>query len=214
VRHRPYSVILFDEVEKAHPEVFNVLLQVLDEGQLTDAKGRKINFKNTVIILTSNIGSQFIQKMQTIGFSNNTNEEEYVHTKEKVLESLKDFFRPEFLNRLDEIIVFDILPPIALQEIVKLRVSLVEERLKEKGIKLSVDAKALQYLADKGYDPQYGARPLNRLIQTEILNSVAEMIIGNEVGEGDSIQVSVQNGRLAIQKKNSPKTSRARKVLV
>ncbi len=214
VRHRPYSVILFDEVEKAHPEVFNVLLQVLDEGQLTDAKGRKINFKNTVIILTSNIGSQFIQKMQTIGFSNHSNEEEYVHTKEKVLESLKDFFRPEFLNRLDEVVVFDILPPEALQGIVKLRVSLVEERMKDKGIKLLVDDKALQYLAEKGYDPQYGARPLNRLIQTEILNPIAEMIIGNEIGEGDSVSVTMKNGSLVITKKNSPKTSRARKVLV
>jgi len=212
VRHRPYSVILFDEVEKAHPEVFNVLLQVLDEGQLTDAKGRKINFKNTVIVLTSNIGSQFIQKMQTIGFSNHTNEEEYVHTKEKVLESLKDFFRPEFLNRLDEIVVFDILPPEALQGIVKLRVSLVENRLREKGIKLSVDAKALQYLADKGYDPQYGARPLNRLIQTEILNPIAEMIIRNEVNEGDNIFVGVQNGILSIKKKDKKQGLKSKKV--
>lgn len=214
VRHRPYSVILFDEVEKAHPEVFNVLLQVLDEGQLTDAKGRKINFKNTVIVLTSNIGSQFIQKMQSIGFSNHSNEEEYVNTKEKVLDSLKDFFRPEFLNRLDEIVVFDILPPEALQRIVKLRVFLVENRLKEKGIKLSVDAKALQYLADKGYDPQYGARPLNRLIQTEILNPVAEMIIGNEVSEGDAIHVSIQGGSLSIEKKKFPRSSRVQKINV
>lgn len=214
VRHRPYSVILFDEVEKAHPEVFNVLLQVLDEGQLTDAKGRKINFKNTVIILTSNIGSQFIQKMQTIGFSNHSNEEEYSHTKDRVLESLKDFFRPEFLNRLDEIIVFDILPPQALQGIVKLRIALVEERLKEKGIKLAVDAKALQYLAERGYDPQYGARPLNRLIQTEILNPIAEMIIGNSAGEGDAIQVSVEAGSLSIKKKNGTRGARASKVLV
>ncbi len=213
VRHRPYSVILFDEVEKAHPEVFNVLLQVLDEGQLTDAKGRKINFKNTVIILTSNIGSQFIQKMQTIGFSNQTNEEEYSGTKEKVMEALKNHFRPEFLNRLDEILVFDILPPKVLADIVKIRVALVEERLGEKGIKLSVDAKALQYLADRGYDPSYGARPLNRLIQTEILNPVAEMIIGNEVKEGDTILVSVANNALVIKKKNSPKTSRTQKVI-
>ncbi len=213
VRHRPYSVILFDEVEKAHPEVFNVLLQVLDEGQLSDAKGRKINFKNTVIILTSNIGSQFIQKMQTIGFANQTNEEEYEGTKGKVLESLKDFFRPEFLNRLDEIVVFDILPPESLQGIVKLRISLVEERLKEKGIKLSLDAKALQYLAEKAYDPQYGARPLNRLIQTEILNPIAEMIIANQTGEGDTILVSTQNGSLVIKKKNSSRAKPLSKVL-
>jgi len=214
VRHRPYSVILFDEVEKAHPEVFNVLLQVLDEGQLTDAKGRKINFKNTVIVLTSNIGSQFIQKMQTIGFSNKTNEEEYEGIKGKVLESLKQFFRPEFLNRLDETIVFDVLSPKALAEIVKLRVSLVAERLNEKGIKLSVNAKALQYLAEKGYDPAYGARPLNRLIQTDILNLVATMIISNEVAEGDTIEVSTSSEGLVIKKKNSPSQLKVSKVKV
>lgn len=215
VRHRPYSVILFDEVEKAHPEVFNVLLQVLDEGQLSDAKGRKINFKNTVIILTSNIGSQFIQKMETIGFSNDSNEQEYEKTKEKVLESLKQFFRPEFLNRLDETIVFDVLSPDALAEIVKLRVSLVAERLLEKGIKLSVDAKALKYLAEKGYDPQYGARPLNRLIQTEILNPVANMIIANSVDEGDMILVATDTtGGLTIKKKESKSKKSKNGILV
>jgi len=212
VRHRPYSVILFDEVEKAHPEVFNVLLQVLDEGQLTDAKGRKINFKNTVIILTSNIGSQFIQKMETIGFSNSSNEEEYSKTKDKVLESLKKFFKPEFLNRLDEVVVFDVLSPEALADIVTLRVSLVSDRLQEKGVKLVLNKKAMQYLAEKGYDPAYGARPLNRLIQTEILNPIANMLIAQDVGDGDTINVSVSENGLVIRKK--PKRTRNEKTTI
>lgn len=206
VRHRPYSVILFDEIEKAHPEVFNVLLQVLDEGQLTDAKGRKINFKNAVIILTSNIGSQFIQKMETIGFSNQSNEQEYEGVKEKVLGSLKKAFRPEFLNRLDEILVFDVLSPEALADIVNIRVALVAKRLKDKGIKLSLNAAAMKYLAEKGYDPQYGARPLNRLIQNDILNPIASMIIGGDVADGDAIDVTVAEKNLVIKKKGKAKT--------
>lgn len=212
VRHRPYSVILFDEVEKAHPEVFNVLLQVLDEGQLTDAKGRKINFKNTVIILTSNIGSQFIQKMETIGFSNASNEDEYAKTKDKVLESLKKFFKPEFLNRLDETIVFDVLSPEALASIVTLRISLVSARLQDKGIKLSLNKKAMQYLAEKGYDPTYGARPLNRLIQTEILNPIANMLIAQDVVDGDTINVSVSENGLVIKKKPKQASKKAQKI--
>lgn len=209
VRHRPYSVILFDEVEKAHPEVFNVLLQVLDEGQLSDAKGRKINFKNTIIILTSNIGSQYIQKMETIGFSNDSNETEYGHAKDKVLKSLKDFFRPEFLNRLDEIVVFDVLSPEALADIVKIRVALVAERLIDKGISLTFDPKALAYMAKKGYDPAYGARPLNRLIQTEVLNPIATMLIKQEVVEGDVIVVSTNKANTEIVVEKKQKKTRA-----
>lgn len=214
VRHRPYSVILFDEVEKAHPEVFNVLLQVLDEGQLTDAKGRKINFKNTIIILTSNIGSQFIQKMETIGFSNDSNETEYIHAKDKVLKSLKDFFRPEFLNRLDETVVFDVLSPLALVDIVNIRVGLVAERLLEKGIVLTFDKKSLAYLAKKGYDPAYGARPLNRLIQTEVLNPIATMLIKQEVVEGDAITVSTNKTETEIVVEKKQKKTRATRVKV
>ena len=147
VRHRPYSVILFDEIEKAHPEVFNVLLQVLDEGRLTDAKGRVVNFKNTIIILTSNIGSQFIEKMETLGFTNNSKIDEYSQTKDKVLESLKDYFRPEFLNRLDDIIVFDILSLEAISHIVDLKIKVVLERLIAKEIGFEISNDALTYLA-------------------------------------------------------------------
>jgi ATP-dependent Clp protease ATP-binding subunit ClpB len=201
VRHRPYAVILFDEIEKAHPEVFNMLLQVIDEGRLTDGKGRVVNFKNTIIILTSNIGSQFVEKMESIGFSNNSNKQDYSNIKEKVLEALKDSFRPEFLNRLDEIIVFDILSEEAVKEIVNLRIKVVLDRLSAKGINFEIADEALAYLAKEGYDPHYGARPLNRLIQNKILNPVASYIISNGVKKGDSVFVSVKNKELFIERK-------------
>jgi ATP-dependent Clp protease ATP-binding subunit ClpB len=201
VRHRPYAVILFDEIEKAHPEIFNVLLQVIDEGRLTDGKGRVVNFKNAIIILTSNIGSQFVEKMESIGFSNKSTKEDYSNMKEKVMESLKDNFRPEFLNRLDEIIVFDVLSPEALKNIVGLRIKVVANRLESKGIKFEISEEALSYLAKTGYDPHYGARPLNRLIQNKILNPVASYIIGNGVKKGDTVIVSVKKDELLIETK-------------
>ncbi|MBP6060556.1 MAG: AAA family ATPase [Candidatus Pacebacteria bacterium] len=200
VRHRPYAVVLFDEIEKAHPEVFNMLLQVIDEGRLTDGKGRVVNFKNTIIILTSNIGSQFVEKMESIGFSNNSKKDDYSNMKDKVMESLKDNFRPEFLNRLDEVIVFDILSPEAIKEIVKLRIQVVKDRLTVKGINLDINEEALGYLATEGYNPHYGARPLNRLIQNKILNPVASYIISNGIKKGDTILVSVKNKELIIEK--------------
>jgi len=204
VRHRPYAVVLFDEIEKAHPEVFNLLLQVIDEGRLTDGKGRVVNFKNTIIVLTSNIGSQFVQKMESIGFSNNGSKEDYSNMKEKVMEALKDSFRPEFLNRIDEIIVFDVLTEEALKKIVNLRIKVVMERLQSKGINLEITDEALSYLARVGYDPHYGARPLNRLIQNKILNPAASHIISNGVKKGDTVYVSVKNGELFIETKRGP----------
>jgi len=208
VRHRPYAVILFDEIEKAHPEVFNMLLSVIDEGRLTDGKGRVVNFKNTIIILTSNIGSQFVEKMESIGFSNNSKMADYKNMKEKVLEALKDNFRPEFLNRLDEIVVFDVLSEPAIAEIVKLRIKVVEDRLSGKGINFEITKEALSYLAKEGYNPHYGARPLNRLIQNKILNPVASYIISNGVSRGDTVSVSVKGNELIIEtKKNKVKSS-------
>jgi ATP-dependent Clp protease ATP-binding subunit ClpB len=215
VRHRPYSVVLFDEIEKAHPEVFNVLLQVLDEGRLTDAKGRVVNFKNTVIILTSNVGAEHIQKMESIGFNDHSTEDEYEKTKDKVLESLKKHFRPEFLNRLDEIVVFDILGKEAIKEIVQLRTEVVRKRLAGKGITLSVSDKAYAYLAEEGYDPQYGARPLNRLIQTKILSPIAEKIISGDAEEGTKIEVDEIKGELAIKVQGKRKrVTRKKKVAI
>ncbi|MCE9585049.1 AAA family ATPase [Candidatus Nomurabacteria bacterium] len=201
VRHRPYSVVLFDEIEKAHPEVFNMLLQVLDDGRLTDAKGRVVNFKNTIIIMTSNIGSQFVEKMESIGFSNNTDKENYSNMKEKVNGALKEHFRPEFLNRLDEIIIFDILSEESIKDIVNLRIKVVEDRLATKVIALEISNEALSYLAKEGYNPHYGARPLNRLIQNKILNPVASYIISKDVKKGDKILVTVKAGELLIEAK-------------
>ncbi len=201
IRHRPFSVVLFDEVEKAHPEIFNMLLQVIDEGRLTDGKGRVVNFKNAIIILTSNIGSQFIEKMESIGFSNNSDKQDYSNMKEKVMEAMKDHFRPEFINRLDEIIVFDILSEEAIKEIVDLRMKVVKDRLLAKNIDFKISDEALSYLAKAGYDPHYGARPLNRLIQNKILNPVANFIISNDVKKGDTVFVSVKNNELLIETK-------------
>ncbi len=207
VRHRPYSVVLFDEIEKAHPEVFNVLLQVLDDGQLTDSKGRKVNFKNSIIIMTSNLGSQYIQKMETIGFHNQSEAEEYTQMKGRVMDSLKDHFRPEFLNRIDEMVVFDILSQDSIKAIVSLRVAKVIDRLKDKGILVKLTDDALSYLAKEGYNPHYGARPLNRLIQTKILNPVATGIIARQISEGDSVTVSFQNGDIRVDTQKGKKRS-------
>jgi ATP-dependent Clp protease ATP-binding subunit ClpB len=201
VRHRPYSVVLFDEVEKAHPDVFNLMLQLLDDGRLTDGKGRVVNFKNTIIIMTSNIGSTHIQKMQSIGFSNNSVIDDYAQTKERVLESLKDFFRPEFLNRLDEVIVFDTLSPEIIKDIVQIRIEAVFRRMHSKHIALDIKPAVYAYLADKGYDPQFGARPLNRLIQNTILNKIANTIIAGEVKAGDTIAIDFKNDALMYEVK-------------
>ena len=192
VRHRPYSVILFDEIEKAHPEVFNVLLQVLDNGRLTDAKGRVVNFKNCVIVMTSNIGSEHIDKMSGLGFGSGlskTEGERYEQVKEKVMGSLKEFFRPEFLNRLDEIVLFNILSTEAIKEIVRMQIDIVAKRLEEKHIALTFTDASIEHLAKEGYNPQYGARPLKRLIQTKILTPVANMMVARGVLEGGSVSV-------------------------
>jgi ATP-dependent Clp protease ATP-binding subunit ClpB len=202
VRHRPYAVILFDEIEKAHPEVFNVLLQVLDNGRLTDSKGRVVNFRNTVIIMTSNIGAQHIDRMEKLGFSHtsgNRDKENYIEAKNKILSSLKDYFRPEFLNRVDDTIIFDILSPEAIKDIVKIQVDQVVKRLAEKSIDLVLLPTVYEYLAKEGYNPQFGARPLKRLIQTKILTPVANLLIGQEVSKGSVIEVGVR------QKENTKK---------
>lgn len=212
VRHRPYSVLLFDEIEKAHPEVFNILLQVLDNGHLTDSKGRVVNFKNTVIILTSNIGSEYIDKMQAIGFGSHTSDKtDYIDAKERVMGSLKDFFRPEFLNRLDEIIIFDILSPEVIQEIVNIQIGIIKKRLADKEITLDVKPEVLAYLAEKGYDPHYGARPLKRLIQNKILTPVASFMIAQGMLKGGRVAVTMEKGEIAIRvEKRSTLKSRVR----
>ena len=213
VRHRPYSVILLDEIEKAHPEVFNILLQVLDSGHLTDAKGRKVNFKNTVIIMTSNIGAEHIDRMSKFGFSNLSDEKtQYAQAKDKVLESLKNFFRPEFLNRLDEIIIFDILSPETIRSIVGMQVKMVEARLLSKEITLAVTDEVLDYIAKEGYDPRFGARPLKRVIQSKILTPVASMMVGEGMLRGGSVSITMKKGELVFDiKKRGMKTPRKEK---
>jgi ATP-dependent Clp protease ATP-binding subunit ClpB len=215
IRHRPYSVVLFDEIEKAHPEVFNILLQVLDNGRLTDAKGRVVNFKNTVIILTSNIGAQFIDRMEHIGFSSSRDDQgkQYLFAKEKVMQSLKDYFRPEFLNRLDDIIVFDILKPDVIRKIVDIQIEEVRKRLAEKDITLTLSEAALSYLAKEGYNPQYGARPLRRIIQTKILNHVAHLMISKGLLSGGAIMVDVKNDEFVFEVKKGKEERRRSEVV-
>lgn len=199
VRRRPYSVILFDEIEKAHPQVFNIMLQILDDGRLTDAKGRHVNFKNTVIIMTSNVGSDIIYK-SGLGFKEEK-EEGVISEKEmreKVLASLRESFKPEFLNRLDEIIIFHPITQEMLRRIVDLQMNLVQKRLDEKNIKLVLTEEAKKYLAAKGYEPAYGARPLKRVIQNEILDELSLRIIEGKIKEGEKVKVDVKKNKIVF----------------
>ncbi len=208
VRHRPYSVVLFDEIEKAHPEVFNVLLQVLDNGRLTDSKGRTVNFRNTVIIMTSNIGAQHIERMERLGFareSDNRDRDNYEEAKNKINSALKEYFRPEFLNRIDDIIIFDILGMESIKKIVEIQVGQITKRLSDKQIELVLTPAVYEYLAKQGYNPQYGARPLKRLIQNKILNPVANLLISQEVSRGGKITVDYKNDKFGFDVKKKHK---------
>lgn len=205
IRKRPYSVVLFDEIEKAHPEVFNILLQVLDDGRLTDAKGRTASFKNTIIIMTSNIGTDVLTNQAVIGFQAKTENEKdeaeskFDAIKHDVLEELKKNFKPEFLNRIDEIVVFHPLTKEHLQNIVGHQLERVRRRLAERGISVSIDQKVHNYVIEKGYDPNYGARPLKRVIQHEILDHLALMIIDGRLTDGMSVGISVKDDTLVFQ---------------
>lgn len=188
IRRRPYSVILLDEIEKAHPEVFNILLQILEDGRLTDAKGRTASFKNAILIMTSNVGSEHIARMGELGFSNKE-EKEKVNLKERVMESLKEEFRPEFLNRIDEIIIFNYLGKDEIKKIVDLELAKVAERLSSKKIEIRVSNAAKELLAEKGFDPNFGARPLRRVIQRQVLDPLALKLVKGEIKEGDRVWV-------------------------
>jgi ATP-dependent Clp protease ATP-binding subunit ClpB len=192
VRRKPYSVVLLDEIEKAHPDVFNILLQVLDDGRLTDNKGRVANFKNTIIIMTTNIGSHIIQEnFEKITDSNYFDVLE--STKEEVLVLLKKSVRPEFINRIDEIIMFRPLSREDIRKIVSIQFNFVRERLADSGIKLDISDKAMERLAKLGYDPQFGARPLKRVIQREILNELSKQILSGKVNKDAVIFVDLIN---------------------
>jgi ATP-dependent Clp protease ATP-binding subunit ClpB len=188
IRKRPYSVVLFDEIEKAHPQVFNILLQILDEGHITDAKGRKVNFKNTIIILTSNIGSQEILEFKG----------EKTALDVRINGLLKSFFKPEFLNRIDNVIIFNKLEQKEIKKIAKIQIENLARRLEKQNIKLDVTEKAYEYISEKGYDKLFGARPLKRLIQEEIENSLAIKIINNEIEEGAKIKIDATKNGLKI----------------
>ena len=195
VRRKPYSVVLFDEIEKAHPDVFNVLLQVLDDGRITDSQGRTVDFKNTVIILTSNLGSPII--LEGIEEDGNLSEK----AKEEVNGILKTSFRPEFLNRLDEIVFYKPLTVGEIGKIVDLMLENLKKRLEEKRIGLLVTSTAKQYIIDGGYDPVYGARPLKRFIQSKVETEIAKKIIGNFFSEGDVAVVDFDGEGIIINKK-------------
>ncbi|MGN1272029.1 MAG: ATP-dependent Clp protease ATP-binding subunit [Lactobacillus sp.] len=204
VRRHPYSVVLLDEVEKAHPDVFNLLLQVLDEGFLTDSKGRKVDFRNTIIIMTSNLGSRSLFDANAVGF-NADNVDQAKERQSKVEQAIKQFFRPEFLNRIDETIVFDELNKKQLRSIVTLLTHKLVERLQKKGITLKLSRAALDKIVQDGYDPENGARPLRRAIQNDIEDKVAEMLITGEVKKGDTLKIGSQHGKLKFEVEESTK---------
>jgi ATP-dependent Clp protease ATP-binding subunit ClpB len=190
VRRKPYSVVLLDEIEKANPDVFNILLQVLDDGRLTDNKGRVVNFKNTIIIMTSNMGSQIIQS----NFENITekNKEEIVdQTKREVLELLRQTIRPEFLNRIDEVIMFQPLLKNEIKDIIRIQLNSLKQQLLQNGVVLEFSEYALDYLAENGFDPQFGARPLKRLIQKEIINQLSKKLLGGTIDKSHPVLVDV-----------------------
>jgi ATP-dependent Clp protease ATP-binding subunit ClpC len=196
VRRRPYSIIVFDEVEKAHPEAHNILLQIMEEGQLSDAKGRKVDFRNCIIVMTSNIGADMIKREGGFGFklARDENAEEsfaYDEMRKKLMDALKKSFRPEFINRMDAVIVFHALSREHISEIAKLELNKVAERLKERQITLTATDAALAKLSEKGYDPDMGARPLRRVIQLEIEDQLSDDLLGGKFEDGDSIEVDV-----------------------
>lgn len=198
IRRKPYSVVLFDEIEKAHPDVFNILLQVLDDGRLTDNKGRMVNFKNTIIIMTSNIGSGLIR--ENFEKMNDRNHDEVVEkTKVQVFELLKQTIRPEFLNRIDELIMFAPLNESQIEEIVRLQISLVEKVLKDNGIELKLTEAAIHFIAGEGFDPQFGARPVKRAIQKYVLNDLSKQLLAGIVRNNEAIIVDFDGERLVYK---------------
>jgi ATP-dependent Clp protease ATP-binding subunit ClpB len=191
VRRKPYSVILLDEVEKAHPDVFNVLLQVLDDGRMTDGQGRTVDFKNTVIVMTSNLGSQMIQQMA---------DSDYQIVKAAVLGEVKTHFRPEFVNRIDEIVVFHPLDEVNIKAIARIQLAALEKRLAKMEIRLEVTDAALAHVAKAGFDPIYGARPLKRAIQQEIENPLAKAILEGKFAAKDAIKIHEAKGKIVFEK--------------
>jgi len=199
VRRRPYSVVLFDEIEKAHPDVFNMMLQVLDDGRLTDSLGHVVDFKNTILIMTSNLGTSLIGKRITPGFMQEGDDQTYEKMKDRVMEEMKRAFRPEFINRIDDIIVFHALSLAHIQQIIRLMIDKINKQLTQKGIELVLTPAAEATLVDKGYDPQYGARQLRRTIQKHIEDPLAEAIVRGQVPESARIDVDLVGGQFVFR---------------
>ena len=199
VRNRPYSVLLFDEVEKAHPDIFNVLLQVLDDGQLTDSKGRKVDFSNTIIIMTSNLGATSLRDDKTVGFGARDIRLDHTNMEKRMLEELKKAYRPEFINRIDEKVVFHSLSAEDMQEVVKVMVKPLIASLAEKGIELKFQASALKLLAQEGYDVEMGARPLRRTLQTQVEDKLSELLLTGDLTTGQTLKVGVKAGQLKFE---------------
>ena len=204
VRRRPYSVVLFDEIEKAHPDVFNVMLQILDDGRLTDSKGRTVSFKNTIIIMSSNVGATTIKKQNVLGFTSKEDEqkEEYERMKETIMEELKKTFRPEFLNRIDEVIVFHSLKEEDVKKIVTIMIRDLEERMKELDVNIKVTENTINEISKQGFDPVYGARPLERTITRMIEDQLAEEILKGNLSKNDNIIIDFRDNKLVFEKKN------------
>jgi len=203
IRRRPYSVVCFDEVEKAHPEAFNMLLQIMEDGHLSDAKGHKIDFRNTIIIMTSNVGAELISRQTSLGFAVSrdeakTQEEAYKEMKEKLLAELKRTFRPEFLNRVDGIMVFKALTEEEIKRIVDLELKKVRKRLEEQQIGLEVSDAAKEHLAKEGYDANFGARPLKRVIQRLVEDPLSEELLAGEFQEGDNVLADLEDGEVKL----------------
>jgi len=202
LRRRPYSIVVFDEIEKAHPEAFNMLLQIMEEGHLSDARGRKVDFRNAIIIMTSNIGAEMIRRQTSIGFSvankDEVKEEQssYDEMREKLMGQLKKAFRPEFLNRVDAVVVFRALSRDEITSIVDLELHKVQERLTHQAIKIEATASAKQYLSDKGYNYEFGARPLRRVIQAEVEDIMSDGLLSGKFQNGDTVQIDLVEGNL------------------
>jgi ATP-dependent Clp protease ATP-binding subunit ClpC len=210
IRRRPYSIIVFDEIEKAHPEAHNILLQIMEEGQLTDARGHKVDFRNAIIVMTSNIGAEEIRRQGALGFTLRRDEKEeekqnYEEMRKKLLDSLRKVFRPEFINRLDGVIVFHALSKDHLRSIVTIELEKVAERMRDHNISLHASEAALDQLATEGYDPEMGARPLRRVIQDKVEDRLSDAVLSHEFNEGDSILVDLDKEKHIVLKREKRK---------
>jgi ATP-dependent Clp protease ATP-binding subunit ClpC len=202
VRRQPYSVVLFDEIEKAHPDVTNMLLQILEEGKLTDSLGRVVDFRNTIVLLTSNVGSEALRKQGSMGFAKSSDDASYEAMRGRVLDEAKKFFRPEFLNRLDDIVVFRSLGKPELNTILDLEVAKVLERIRRKNVTVVLDDKAREFLIEKGFDPQYGARPMRRSIEKHLEDPLAEEILRGTLIDGQPVTVTADKDKLLFKQRN------------